>query len=47
MTPSGDYQRLEPKPEAHGPALDGTQPTLMRLSAEALASENAVVASID
>ena len=45
MTASGDYQRLEPEPEAHGPALDGTQATLMRLrAAAALASDdNAVV----
>ena len=35
MTASGEYQRLEPGPEARGPAVDGTQATLMRLRATA------------
>ena len=45
MTASGEYRRLEPGPEARGPEVDGTQPTLMRLRATAtLASDgNAVV----
>ena len=45
MTSSGDYQRLEPEPEAHGPAVDGTQATLMRLRATAAltSDDNAVV----
>ena len=45
MTSSGDYQRLEPEPKGQGPALDGTQATLMRLRATAaLASDdNAIV----
>lgn len=47
MTPSGQYQRLDPEPEAHGPALDGTQLTLMRLRAAAVAGKNTVIASID
>ena len=33
MTASGEYQRLEPGPEARGPEVDGTQSTLMRLRA--------------
>ena len=33
MTTSGDYQRLEPGPEAHGVAAEGTQATLMHLTA--------------
>jgi polyphosphate kinase len=37
MTASGDYRRLEPGPEARGVAVEGTQATLMRLTA-ALAS---------
>src|SRR5262249_56445558 len=32
MAASGEYQRLEPGPEARGPEVDGTQPTLMRLT---------------
>jgi polyphosphate kinase len=47
MTPSGKYQRLEPGPESHGPAADGTQSTLMRLRAAALGGKNAVVAITD
>jgi hypothetical protein len=45
MTASGEYQRLEPGPEARGPEVDGTQSTLMRLRATAtLAGDgNAVV----
>ena len=45
MTASGEYQRLEPGPEARGPEVDGTQSTLMRLRATAtLTSDgNAVV----
>jgi polyphosphate kinase len=45
MTASGQYQRLEPGPEARGSEVDGTQSTLMRLRATAtLASDgNAVV----
>jgi len=35
MTASGDYQRLEPSPEAHGAAVDGTHATLMQLTATA------------
>ena len=35
MTASGEYQRLEPGPEARGPEVDGTQSTLMRLRATA------------
>jgi polyphosphate kinase len=35
MTPSGEYQRLEPRPEASAPEVDGTQATLMRLTAMA------------
>ena len=33
MTTSGDYQRLEPGPEAHGVAAEGTQATLMQMTA--------------
>jgi polyphosphate kinase len=45
MTASGAYQRLEPGPEAHGPEVDGTQSTLMRLTATAAPTSdgNAVV----
>ena len=45
MAASGEYQRLEPGPEARGPEVDGTQSTLMRLTATtALTSDgNAVV----
>ena len=45
MTASGEYQRLEPGPEACGPEVDGTQSTLMRLrAASTLASDgNAAV----
>jgi hypothetical protein len=45
MAASGEYQRLEPGPEARGPEVDGTQSTLMRLAATtALTSDgNAVV----
>jgi polyphosphate kinase len=35
MNASGEYQRLEPGPEAQGAALDGTQTTLMHLTATA------------
>ena len=35
MTPSGEYQRLEPRPETSGPEVDGTQASLMRLTAMA------------
>ena len=35
MTASGEYRRLEPRPEASGPEVDGTQSTLMRLTAMA------------
>ena len=35
MTSSGDYRRLEPKPEARGAALNGTHATLMHLTATA------------
>ncbi|MGB7950614.1 MAG: polyphosphate kinase 1, partial [Candidatus Binatia bacterium] len=33
MTASGDYHRLEPEPGASGVAVDGTQATLMQLTA--------------
>ena len=33
MTASGEYQRLEPGPEAHGVAAEGTQATLMQMTA--------------
>jgi polyphosphate kinase len=35
MNASGEYQRLEPGPEAQGPAVDGTHATLMHLTATA------------
>jgi len=35
MTVSGEYRRLEPRPEAHGVAVDGTHATLMHLTATA------------
>jgi polyphosphate kinase len=35
MNASGEYQRLEPKPDAHGAAVDGTHATLMHLTATA------------
>ena len=40
MTASGEYQRLQPDPDGHGPALDGTQSTLMRLRAAAALADN-------
>lgn len=43
MTASGDYRRLEPDPEASGVAVDGTQATLMRLTAELASNGSAVV----
>jgi polyphosphate kinase len=45
MTASGEYRRLEPRPEASGPEVDGTQSTLMRLTAMAtLASDGSAIA---
>jgi len=35
MNASGEYQRLESGPEAHGAAVDGTHATLMHLTATA------------
>ena len=44
MTASGEYRRLEPRPDASGPEIDGTQSTLMRLTATAtLGSDGSAV----
>lgn len=43
MTTSGDYQRLEPDPDASGPAADGTHATLMHMTAALAANGNMVV----
>jgi len=45
MTASGEYKRLEPRPEARGSEVDGTQSTLIRLRATATPASdgNAVV----
>jgi polyphosphate kinase len=43
MTSSGDYRRLEPKPDAHGPAVDGTHATLMRRTPTLVTNGNLVV----
>jgi polyphosphate kinase len=44
MTPSGEYQRLEPRAGASGPEVDGTQSTLMRLTALATSAVDGTAA---
>jgi polyphosphate kinase len=43
MTASGEYQHLEPGPEARGVAADGTHATLMRLTAELASKGSAAI----
>ena len=45
MTTSGDYQRLG-RPEARGVAVEGTQATLMRLTAEFASNGSSVIREV-